>query len=172
MTQTQLDRFTPNIVTKNVTPQNILDAVDARDYSRAMILALALNDFKLLNLVYTSIPYKCILIVVQSVPPILIASLLNFLRVCLLDVVRRPDSRNAAVGGSPHLQYHLKWLTSIFTSHHLASLQQVDSSLKGVEEEGQSGNESLIASYGEKYWYINMCKDDFILFPSFCRNFK
>lgn len=101
-----------------------------------MILALALNDFTLLNLVYTSIPYKCIYVVVLSTPPSLVPALLNFLRVCLCDVTKRqststpklPETQRHSilpVGGSPHLQYHLRWLTCLFSSH-TTILQQFD----------------------------------------------
>jgi hypothetical protein len=114
-----------------------------------MILALALNDFNILEKIYTSIPYSNISIVVQSVPPLLIPALLNFLRVCLADVVRQttPVSEGQQfptfTGGSPHFQYHLRWLTCIFTSPHLAALQHLDNS--PLEE----GNDSLLRQFGK-----------------------
>lgn len=131
--QGQLDRFAPNILTRNVTPQNIQQALTQHWYSKAMLLSLALNEFSLLNLSYVSIPYKHIPVVVQSIPPFLIPALLNFLRVCLSDVVRRPPASavssqlrsTAPIGGSRHLQYHMHWLKCIFKSFHWASVQQL-----------------------------------------------
>lgn len=154
VSQGQLDRFAPNLITRNVTPQNIDDALNSDEYSRAMILALALNDFYLLNRVYSSIPYKSIRIVVQSIPPLLVPALLNFLRVCLSSVVKvvklpaKSDGQTMLPvgGGNPHLQYHLHWLTSLFTSSHLASLQQIDVNL--LETEANVQSEGLISQCG------------------------
>jgi hypothetical protein len=99
-----------------------------------MILALGLNDFMWLSRVYVSIPYKHIPVVVESIPPLFLPALLNFLRICLMEPNQNQNSHHTNVStqellpcfsGSPHLQFHLHWLTCILSSH-LSVLQQID----------------------------------------------
>lgn len=100
-----------------------------------MLLALALNDFTWLSRAYVSVPYNAIAAVVQSIPPLFLPSLFNFLRICFSDVVN-PQQVSGEAGektlcsrqrfsGSPHIQYHLRWLTCTLSSH-LSVLQRID----------------------------------------------
>ncbi|XP_053992723.1 uncharacterized protein LOC128883893 [Hylaeus volcanicus] len=128
-----LDTFRPNLITKKVSPESILNVLK-KNPAQAMILALGLNDFMWLSRVYVSIPYKYIGVVVESIPPLFLPALLNFLRICLMepsqnqineDINLSTPDLSTSLGGSPHLQFHLHWLTCIL-SCHLSVLQQID----------------------------------------------
>ncbi|ORM41516.1 Periodic tryptophan protein 2 -like protein [Babesia sp. Xinjiang] len=100
--------FQPQLLTKNVTTGNVLSALESGEYSRAFILALALNDFNTLLRCYESVPIGSINQVVASIAPDFVCVLLNFIRAAL-----SPDSPN----GTVHLQWHLLWLEEIFAIH-------------------------------------------------------
>jgi len=102
----QASRFVPQMLTKNVSAPAILKALGSGDLSRAMILALALNDYGLLRRVYEKIPVASIAIVVASIGAPLLPALLWF-----LSLEMRPAS------GTPHFQFHVHWVATIIDIH-------------------------------------------------------
>jgi len=104
-------QFVPQMLTKNVSAPAILKALKAGDLSRAMILALALNDYGLVRKVYESIPVRSIPIVVASIGAPLLPALLWFLGLEL-----RPSS------GTPHFQFHVHWVATIIDVHFMTLL--------------------------------------------------
>eukprot|EP00928_Gymnodinium_smaydae_P087047 TRINITY_DN7139_c1_g2_i1.p1 TRINITY_DN7139_c1_g2~~TRINITY_DN7139_c1_g2_i1.p1 ORF type:complete len:1025 (+),score=239.88 TRINITY_DN7139_c1_g2_i1:47-3076(+) len=105
-------RFVPQMLTKNVSAPAVLRALDGGDLSRAMILALALNDYGLLRKVYERIPVASIPTVVASVGAPLLPALLWFLGLEL-----KPGS------GSPHFQFHVQWVASVVDLHFATLLE-------------------------------------------------
>lgn len=100
--------FQPQLLTKNVTTGNVLKALENKEYTRAFILALALNDFNTLLRCYEAVPIGSIGQVVASIDTEFIGVLLNFIR-----AVINPDSSS----GTIHLNWHLLWLEEIFAIH-------------------------------------------------------
>ncbi|GFE54429.1 WD G-beta repeat containing protein p103 [Babesia ovis] len=121
--------FQPQLLTKNVTVGNVLAALEAGEYSRAFILALALNDFNTLLRCYERVPSDSIGQVVASIAPEFVCVLLNFIRAVLC-----PDSPN----GTIHLEWHLRWLEEIFSIHM--------HTLSGL---GNSGTQKAITPVGQ-----------------------
>merc|ERR1712194_446674 len=91
----------------------ILKALDAGNLSRAMILALALNDINLIRKVYEKVPVEAVPAVVASVGAPLLPALLWFLSMEL-----KPST------GTPHFQFHVQWVTSI-VDLHFVTLQEM-----------------------------------------------
>eukprot|EP01071_Lankesteria_metandrocarpae_P009496 Lankesteria_metandrocarpae@DN5206_c0_g1_i1.p1 len=80
----KLTNFAPVMLTPNATVANVLSALSTQQWTEGLRVALYLNDFALIRLVYESTPYITIPLVVQSVPVVLLPVLLNFLRVSLM----------------------------------------------------------------------------------------
>ena len=72
-------RFVPQMLTKAVSAPAVLKALEEQDMSRAMILALALNDRGLLRKVYEQVPVDSIDLVVASIGSPLLPALIAFL---------------------------------------------------------------------------------------------
>lgn len=107
----EVSRFVPQMLTKNVSAPAILQALKGGDLSKAMILALALNDYGLVRRVYQSIPVCSIPIVVASIGAPLLPALLWFLSLEL-----RPSS------GTPHFQFHIHWVATVIDIHFMTLL--------------------------------------------------
>ncbi|CAK0840948.1 unnamed protein product [Prorocentrum cordatum] len=105
-------RFVPQMLTKAVSAPAVVKALDAGDLCRAMILALALNDYGLLRRVYEAVPTREIPVIIASVGAPLLPALLWFLSLEL-----RPSS------GTAHFQFHLKWVASVIDLHLLTLLE-------------------------------------------------
>eukprot|EP00448_Togula_jolla_P041448 CAMPEP_0170638888 /NCGR_PEP_ID=MMETSP0224-20130122/39322_1 /TAXON_ID=285029 /ORGANISM="Togula jolla, Strain CCCM 725" /LENGTH=1015 /DNA_ID=CAMNT_0010969139 /DNA_START=3 /DNA_END=3046 /DNA_ORIENTATION=+ len=101
-----MGRFAPQLLTRNVSAPAVLKALEAGDMSRAMILALALNDYGLLRQVYEAVPVKTVPVVVASIGSPLLPALLWFLS---LEI--RP------VTGTPHFQFHVTWIEALIDLH-------------------------------------------------------
>lgn len=107
-------RFVPQMLTRNVTAPAILRALEAGEHSRAMILALALNDYGLLRKAYEAVPSKSIPVVVASIGAPLLPALLWFLSSEL-----RPST------GTPHFQFHVDWVAALIDLHFLTLSEMV-----------------------------------------------
>lgn len=104
-------RFVPQMLTKRVSAPAVLRALDSGDLSRAMILALALNDYGLLRKVYEAVPVDSVPVIVASIGAPLLPALLWFLGLEL-----RPGT------GTPHFQFHMLWITAVIDLHFLTLL--------------------------------------------------
>jgi len=100
------NQFAPQMLTRNVSAPAILKALESRDMSRAMVLALALNDHELLRKVYEAVPVHMIPVVTASIGSPLLPALLRFLSFEL-----KP------ISGTPHFQFHTHWVETILDLH-------------------------------------------------------
>jgi len=105
-------RFVPQMLTRNVSGPAVLKALEAKDLSKAMILALALNDHALLRQVYESVPVATIPVVIASIGSPLLPALLSFISYEL-----KPTT------GSPHFQFHVNWINALVDLHFLTLLE-------------------------------------------------
>lgn len=95
--------FEPFDLSEDITPKSIRNTLKSKDYSRAFIMALKLNESKLTREVYESIPPESVSIVVQTLPASYVERVLNF-------VVNEIDL-------SPHVEFHLKWIVAMLYEH-------------------------------------------------------
>merc|ERR1712176_381405 len=102
----EVERFAPQLLTANVSKPAVMKALDSGDRSKAMILALALNDHSLLRKTYQSVPVADIPVVISSIGSLLLPALLWFLSMEL-----KPAS------GTPHFQFHVNWIAAIIDLH-------------------------------------------------------
>ncbi|SJK86078.1 PWP2, UTP1, periodic tryptophan protein 2 [Babesia microti strain RI] len=118
-----LETFQPQLLTKNVTTQNVLMALSEREYGKALVLSLALNQFNTLTRVYLSIPlneiYKALCELHPSLLPILFHFILktftNKNKATTSDTTNSVDSIVGRFFG-----LRLLWLRLIFTVHYVA----------------------------------------------------
>ncbi|KAJ6034418.1 uncharacterized protein N7446_009166 [Penicillium canescens] len=108
--------FDPFDLDITITPSSILATLDAakeaaasdtvdedNTFLKALIMAFRLNEQKLLRAVYESIPPSDIPHVVRSVPSVYLPRLLRFVA--------------HAAEETPHLEFNLMWIESMFSSH-------------------------------------------------------
>jgi len=108
------------MLTRDVTIPNIHKALRKKDYAKALSYALALNHFSTLKMVYESIPYSSIPLLVPSIPSPLLPNLLNLIRTLLQPYTPPTQASSSAKVhqlSSPHLQYHLQWLHTTLKAH-------------------------------------------------------
>lgn len=101
-----LERFVPQMLTENVTTSAILGALEKKERGKAMILALALNDFNVLLKVFESVPVDDVPSLLTSIGPTVLPALINFLAQCL-----HPTK------GTKHLQFILTWVEHLLDLH-------------------------------------------------------
>lgn len=90
-------------MSEEITPASIKATLKSKDYSKALVMALRLNEAKLTREVYESTPPNSLTIVVQTVTPKYVERFLSF-------IVSQIDS-------SPHIEFHLKWIEAILYEH-------------------------------------------------------
>ena len=90
-------------MSEDITPSTIRSTLLSKDYSKALIMSLKLNEVKLTKQVYETIPPESIQLVVQTIASSYIERLMNF-------IVGQIDT-------SPHIEFHLKWLEAILYQH-------------------------------------------------------
>ncbi|XP_030388455.1 periodic tryptophan protein 2 homolog [Scaptodrosophila lebanonensis] len=95
--------FDPFDLSLEVTPKATHEALNNREYTKALIMSLKLNDPNLIALVLERIPYKDI--------ELICADLSNdFAHRLLQNLARMLQS-------SPHIEFYLQWCCCLLTSH-------------------------------------------------------
>ena len=95
--------FEPFDLSEDITPKTIRSTLKSKDYSRALLMALKLNEVKLTREVYEAIPPESVAVVVNTIASTYVLRVLNF-------IVGQIDT-------SPHIEFHLKWIEAIFYEH-------------------------------------------------------
>lgn len=96
-------QFDPFDLDVTVTPDSTLAAVKEGQYLRALAMAFRLNERGLIARVYYATPLQDIALVVRDLPQVYLARLLRF-------VAAQADE-------SPHLEFNLRWIEALLTSH-------------------------------------------------------
>lgn len=95
--------FDPRDLDMDVTPDNALALLQDRFYSKALVMALRLNEASLLRRVVEAVPPREVQLAMRSVPPAHLERLIALLAELVVQ--------------SPHLQYFLLWVQNLFTCH-------------------------------------------------------
>ena len=90
-------------MSEDITPKSIVAMLKSKDFSRALIMSLKLNESKLIRQVYETIPPESIALVVQTIASSYVERVLSF-------VVGQMDT-------SPHIEFHLKWIEAVLYQH-------------------------------------------------------
>ncbi|EOD52993.1 periodic tryptophan protein 2 [Neofusicoccum parvum] len=96
-------QFDPFDLDVTVTPESTLAAVKEGQYLRALAMAFRLNERGLIARVYYATPLPDVALVVRDLPQVYLARLLRF-------VAAQADE-------SPHLEFNLRWIEALLTSH-------------------------------------------------------
>ena len=96
-------QFDPVDLDLDVTPENTLGSIVEQDFSRALVMALRLNESPLMRCVYEATPVFNVSLVVKSLPMVYLARLLRF-------VAHITDE-------NPHLEFNLKWIEALLSIH-------------------------------------------------------
>lgn len=101
--------FDPTDLDVDVTPATARSAFRSAQFTRALLLALRLNEPPLIQEILEGIPASEIRIVAQSVPPQYLVRVLSFLA--------------EQVQKRPHIEFSLNWVLALMNSHrdHLES---------------------------------------------------
>ncbi|XP_064489953.1 periodic tryptophan protein 2 homolog [Ornithodoros turicata] len=95
--------FDPYELEQDITPASIRQALDAKDYSKAVMTALRLNEAALTTEIVEKIPLGNIELLCRALPQVYVERLLGFLGVQL-------ESR-------PHIQFYMTWITTLLKQH-------------------------------------------------------
>ena len=95
--------FDPFDLDVEVTPATTLEALEQKDYLRALVMAFRLNEKTLIRRVYEGIPHSSIRLVVHGLPIVYLARLLRF-------VAQLTEE-------SPHLEFNLLWIEALLSEH-------------------------------------------------------
>ncbi|CRG93083.1 rRNA processing WD-repeat protein, putative [Plasmodium gallinaceum] len=97
--------YIPKYLTENVNLQNLKNSLKKKEYMKAFILCLALNNYEHILEVYEKIPYNLIPLCVKILTKPFLFILINFIKTLLInDTIK-------------HIHLHLYYLNSIFTIH-------------------------------------------------------
>ncbi|KAG9220133.1 hypothetical protein CCMSSC00406_0007172 [Pleurotus cornucopiae] len=95
--------FDPFDLSMDLTPQAVLAVLGEREYLKALIMALRLNERSLIQKVYESVPRGDIRLVARQVPVVYLAQLLRLI------------GEHMEMG--PHLEFDLVWAGSVMAAH-------------------------------------------------------
>ncbi|SOV13379.1 rRNA processing WD-repeat protein, putative [Plasmodium sp. gorilla clade G2] len=97
--------YVPKFLTQNVNLKNLKNSLKKKEYMKAFILSLALNNYEHILEVYENIPYNIIPLCVKVLTKPFLFILINFIKTLLInDTIK-------------HIHLHLFYLNSIFTTH-------------------------------------------------------
>ncbi|XP_050453821.1 periodic tryptophan protein 2 homolog [Cataglyphis hispanica] len=95
--------FDPFQLELGVTPDTVKKTLDERDYAKALMMALKLNEKLLTQQVIEAIPYKEIELTTTSIPDIYVEKLLKFIA--------------SELESTRHIHFYLLWIEIILTKH-------------------------------------------------------
>lgn len=114
--------FDPYDLDVDVTPQNVIQALEDKEYLNAILMAFRLNESYLINKVYEAIPTNDIPLICNELPVVYVARILKFVGEYALE--------------SQHLEFNLLWIKTILTAHGTyiaANKHQFSSALRAVQ---------------------------------------
>ncbi|GAA5960716.1 hypothetical protein JCM3765_007302 [Sporobolomyces pararoseus] len=123
--------FDPFELDVDITPATILETLNSeRHYLKAFVMSLKLNERPLIQTVYEAIPPSSVSLLTRQLPTNYLEPTLRFIA--------------AQLEQSPHVEFHLVWVSSLFSSHgkylrekssqHAATLRGIQKGLTGVQE--------------------------------------
>ena len=95
--------FDPFDLDVEVTPATTLDALQQKEYLKALVMAFRLNERNLIKRIYENIPITDVPLVVKSLPTVYLGRILRF-------VAAQADE-------SPHLEFNLCWIENLLGAH-------------------------------------------------------
>ncbi|KNC50531.1 periodic tryptophan protein 2 [Thecamonas trahens ATCC 50062] len=98
--------FDPIDLDVDITPDAAREALDERDFTTALLIALRLNEDELTSEVYQAVPLDTVGLLVSDVPEVYLDRLVAF-------VARQ-------LTASPHVHFHLVWIQALFREHSRA----------------------------------------------------
>ena len=96
-------QFDPFDLEIDITPSSTIDAVNAKDFLRALVMAFRLNERPLIQRVYEAVPVADISLLVKQIPVVYLGRLLRFIA--------------QATDESPHLEFSLRWIQALLSTH-------------------------------------------------------
>lgn len=115
--------FEPFDLSEDITPKTIRAALKSKDYSRAFVMTLKLNEAKLTREVYETIPPDSIPIVASTLASNYVERVLSF-------IVGQIET-------SPHIEFHLKWIVALLYEHGTLLQKRTPSTvsvLRGIQK--------------------------------------
>ncbi|GAB1865194.1 Periodic tryptophan protein 2-like protein [Camponotus japonicus] len=95
--------FDPFQLELGITPDTVKETLDKHDYTKALMMALKLNEKLLTQQVIEAIPYKEIELTTTGMPDIYVEKLLKFIA--------------SELESTRHIHFYLLWIETILTKH-------------------------------------------------------
>nr|ASF90255.1 hypothetical protein SPAR04681 [Bartheletia paradoxa] len=95
--------FDPFDLDMDITPQSIVATLAEREYLRALVMSFRLNELHLLRRVYEAVPPSDVRLLARQLPVVYVQAMLRFIA--------------GHVEKSPHVEFHLLWISAILTAH-------------------------------------------------------
>lgn len=95
--------FDPFELDIDITPQTIKETLAEKDYLKALIMSFRLNELKLINLVYDSVPVGDIKMIAKDIPNVYLERFLRFVGEKSIDSI--------------HLEFNMIWIQMVLSSH-------------------------------------------------------
>lgn len=99
----QMLQFDPLDLAIDITPGSTLATLRAGDYLKALVMALRLNDQKLIRRIYLGVPHLEVKRVAKELPIVYLPLVLRFAAI--------------ATDETPHLEFNLLWLEALLNAH-------------------------------------------------------
>lgn len=97
--------FDPYMLDIDITPETILETLEAGVWLKALVMALRLNEYDITKKVFSSIPADAVRLTAQQLHPVYLQRFINFLA--------------THMDGANSVEYHLNWVHGIFNFHGL-----------------------------------------------------
>lgn len=126
--------FDPFDLDMDLTPQSILSVLGNREFLKALVMAVRLNEKPLIHRVYESTPRADIRLLERELPVLYVGALLRF----VAEHIER----------SPHLEFDLIWVNALLGSHgrHLPGRSGEYASVLRALQKSLTDHEQLLSN--------------------------
>ncbi|BGP15986.1 hypothetical protein JCM10213_004802 [Rhodosporidiobolus nylandii] len=122
--------FDPFELDVDITPSSIRETLAEKHYLKALVMSFRLNERPLIQTVYEAIPPSAVPLLARQLPATYLEPTVRFLA--------------SQLDKSPHVEFHLVWISSLFAAHgralqqsrgeHAATFRAIQKGLTDVQE--------------------------------------
>ncbi|KAH3903531.1 snoRNA-binding rRNA-processing protein PWP2 SCDLUD_001172 [Saccharomycodes ludwigii] len=142
--------FDPFDLDFEVTPAAVNEALNEKEYLSSLVMSFRLNETRLINKVYESIPAKDISLLTANIPTVYISRLLQFIGDFAMD--------------SQHIEFNLLWIKWILATHGkyiMSHKYELTAALRSVQKfVARIAKEVVSISKNNTYSYLFLTTTD------------
>ena len=148
--------FDPFELDVDITPESITETLVSRQWLKALVMALRLNEQPLVRSAYEAVPPRDVVLVARQLPAKYADMVLAFI------------GQQLDAGRSPHVEFHLLWLDALFQAHgrHLREHQgDLAATMRSVQKGLVDFQENIVRLCDSNSYSLDFMLDQLVSVP-------